>query len=362
MRIALVGHHVAPIAPPFAGGVESFTWYLARWLGEAGHDVVLFAPPGSEVPGVEVRELALSPPLSGASRNDVSMPAPEFMGAHHAYQQLMLELVADDDRFDLVHSNSLHYLPVAMAPLLPMPSLLTLHTPPTPWLESALRSRPGSIPWLSAVSHATARMWRDVAEIEDVVPNGVDLDVWHPGPGGPSAVWCGRMVPEKAPHLAIDAARRAGMPVRLAGPIVDGEYWEREIAHRLGDDATYAGHLGHAELARLVRRSRVALMTPSWEEPFGLAAAEAIASGTPVAAFARGGLRTVVAPAAGCLSTPGDVEALAVAIRQAAALPRDGVRAHAEAHLGLGVMGEGYEALYAWITSGRAAPLALRAP
>lgn len=360
MRLAIVGHHVAPIAPPFAGGVESFTFYLARWLGERGHDVVLFAPPGSEVPGVEVRALALAPALSRAARNDVSMPAPDFMGAHHAYQQLMLELCADEDRFDLVHSNSLHYLPVAMAPLLSVPSLLTLHTPPTPWLESALRTRPGQIPWLSAVSHATARMWGDVVAIEDVVPNGVDLDVWSPGPGGEAAVWCGRMVPEKAPHLAIDAARAAGVELRLAGPIVDGPYWEREIAHRLGEDATYAGHLGHAELARLMGRSCVALMTPSWEEPFGLAAAEAIASGTPVAAFAQGGLTSVVGPAAGCLATPGSVPALAHAIRRAAELPRAGVRAHAEAHLGLDVMGEGYEELYDAVVSRRTAPVALR--
>lgn len=360
MRIGLVGHHVAPIAPPFAGGVESFTYYLAEWLGARGHDVVLFAPPGSRVDGVEVRELALSPQLSTAARNDVSMPPTDFLNAHHAYQCLMLELCHDQDGFDLVHSNSLHYLPVAMAALLPTPSLVTLHTPPTPWLESALRARSGPVPRLSAVSHATARMWRDVVHVEDVVPNGVDLDVFSAGPGGEAAIWCGRMVPEKAPHLAIDAARLAGVALRLAGPIVDGEYWEREVAHRLGDDVTYLGHLGHAELARLVGRSRVALMTPSWEEPFGLAAAEAIASGTPVAAFAQGGLMTVVAPAAGCLATPGDVHALASAIGRAAALPRAGVRAHAEAGLGLDVMGEGYEALYDAILSGRSAPVALR--
>lgn len=345
MRLALIGHHVAPIAPPFSGGVESFTWYLARWLADRGHDVVLFAPPGSEVPGVEVRELALAPRLSTAARSDVSMPPDAFMAAHHAYQELMLELVEGADGFDLVHSHSLHYLPVAMAELLPMPSVLTLHTPPTPWLESALRA--GTALRLSAVSKATARLWSDVVDVPDIVPNGVDLEAWRPGPGGPDAVWCGRMVPEKAPHLAIDAARLAGLELRIAGPIIDAEYWEREIAHRLGDDVTYMGHLGHTELSALVRRSRVSVMTPAWEEPFGLAAAEAIACGTPVAAFARGGLRRIVAAEAGSLAAPGSVEDLARAIRAAAALPRAGVRSHAERHLGLHAMGRRYERLYA---------------
>ena len=360
MRLALIAHHVAPISPPFAGGVESFTWYLARWLGERGHDVVLFAPPGSTVPGVEVRELDLSPGLSTAARNDISMPPTVFMDAHHAYQRLLLELSDDEEEFDLVHSHSLHYLPVAMASMLPMPSMLTLHTPPTPWLESALRARRGPVPRLSAVSDATARMWADIATVEDVVPNGVDLDSWGFGRGGDGAVWCGRMVPEKAPHLAIDAARLAGLPLTIAGPIVDGGYWEREVAHRLGDDVTYAGHLGHIELAGLVRTSRVAVLTPAWEEPFGLAAAEAIASGTPVAAFARGGLGTVVGRAAGRLAAPGDVRALARAIIRACALPREGVRHYGEAHLGIDAMGERYEALYARVLDERRAPMALR--
>ncbi len=346
MRLAILGHHVAPISPPFAGGVESFTWYLCAWLARAGHEVVLFAPPESEVPGVEVRELELAPDFSGAARADVSMPPAAFMAAHHAYQRVMFELAEEHEPFDLIHSHSLHYLPVAMAPLLRRPTMLTLHTPPTPWLESALRARTGPVPKLTAVSQATARMWREVVEVEEVITNGVDLTAWSPGAGGPDAVWCGRMVPEKAPHLAIDAARKAGMALRLAGPIVDGEYWQREIAHRLGPDATYMGHLGHVELAALVRRSGVSILTPAWDEPFGLAAAEAIASGTPVAAFARGGLRTVVGPRAGRLARPGDVHDLARAITEARQLPRLGVRRHAERHLGLDVMGRRYEALY----------------
>jgi glycosyltransferase involved in cell wall biosynthesis len=277
------------------------------------------------------------------------MPPAAFMGAHHAYQRLMLELSAGV-RADVVHCHSLHYLPVAMASLVRAPMLLTLHTPPTPWLESALRSRAAAgaaaLPALSAVSHVTRSLWAPVIDVPDVVVNGVDLDAWRCGPGGDGAVWWGRIVPEKAPHLAIDAARAAGMPLRLAGPVVDRAYFEAEVAPRLGDDAVHLGHLDHAELAALVGRSAVALMTPSWEEPFGLAAAEAIACGTPVAAFGRGGLVDVIGPAAGRLAAPGDVASLVSAIRAAAALPREDVRAFAERHLGIETMGRDYEALY----------------
>jgi glycosyltransferase involved in cell wall biosynthesis len=360
MRIALIAHHVAPIAPPFAGGVESMTWYLSRWLAGRGHQVTLFAPPGSRVAGVDVQELELEPPLSRAARNDVAMPAPDFMGTHHAYQRLMLELAADGGGFDLVHSNSLHYLPVALAPLLDTPCLLTLHTPPTPWLESALRTPVSSGPRLSAVSAATARMWQPVVGVDHVVPNGVDLDAWPEGPGGTDAVWCGRMVPEKAPHLAIDAARACGMPLYLAGPIVDGAYFEREVAPRLGSDVHYAGHLAHRPLAALVGSSAVALATPDWDEPFGLSAAEAIATGTPVAAFDRGGLAEVIGRDGGRLAPPRDVGALAEAMAAACGMCRTKVRRHAVATLGIDAMGRGYEALYHRI-AGRTADVAAEA-
>ena len=354
LRIGLIAHHVAPISPPFAGGVESLTWYLARWLARRGHEVTLYAPPGSAVPGVTVRELELDPPLCTASRADVSMPPPAFMGAHHAYQQLMLELAASP-RCDVVHCHALHYLPVAMAPLLPVPMLLTLHTPPTPWLESALRSRAhAGAPHLSAVSGATRDLWEPVVRVDDVVVNGVDLGAWRVGRGGSGAAWWGRIVPEKAPHLAIDAARAAGMPLRLAGPIVDRAYYAAEVEPRLGPDAVHLGHLDHAELASLVGESAVALMTPEWEEPFGLVAAEAIAAGTPVAAFARGGLIDIVSPSSGRLARPGDVDALARAMVDAAQLDRNLVRADAELRLGIEAMGQGYEALYERIVPARA--------
>ncbi|WP_159502446.1 glycosyltransferase [Microbacterium sp. 18062] len=345
LRICLIASSRFPIAEPFAGGLEAHTHALARSLVARGHDVTVYAAPGSD-PALGVRALEVVPfaPTERA-RRDVSAPPDAWMREHHAYLALMLDLQrAGRRRFDVVHNNTLHHLPIAMAPALGMPMVTTLHTPPTPWLESAMRLGAGASTFV-AVSRSTATQWGDTVT-PLVIRNGVDVDRWTPGPGGDGAVWSGRLVPEKAPHLAIDAARAAGIPLVLVGPRHDEEYFAREVAPRLGGGVRYAGHLDSAELGALVGRSAVAVVTPRWEEPYGLVVAEAMACGTPVAAFARGGVVELVAPASGRTAPSDDVGGLARAIREAVALPRDAVRRHAERHLSLEGMVAGYEDLY----------------
>ncbi len=344
LRVALVAGTRYPVAEPFAGGMEAHTWLLARGLRQRGHDVTVFAGAGSDphVARLEVLDDGGFTP-STLARADVSMPPERFLREHHAYQRLMLRL-GRDPHFDVVHLNCLHHLPVAMAELLPRPPLLTLHTPPTPWLESALHG--GSVVEPVAVSRHTARQWEPVTGPVPVLHNGIDLDCWSPGPGGRYAVWTGRLVPEKGPHLAIEAARRAGVRLLLAGPAPDPAYLREQVLPRLGRTVRWVGHLGHRELRRLVGAAAVSVVTPCWDEPFGLVVAESLAAGTPVAAFDRGAVRELVTDESAVLAPAGDVDALAEAVGRAARLDRAAVRRHAEQTLDVRAMVAGYEALY----------------
>ncbi len=268
------------------------------------------------------------------------------MADHHAYLNLMMQLADPDSHYDIVHNHSLHHLPVVMAPMLAMPMITTLHTPPTPWLESALDTGGGAGNRFAAVSRHTADTWRHVAPDVTVVPNGVDFRRWPPGPGGDNLVWFGRITPEKAPHLAIAAARRADLPLVLAGPISDAGYFQHFIAPSLGDRIRYAGHLDHDELARLVGRSAAALVTPAWPEPYGLVVAEAMSCGTPVVAFACGGIPEIVSSRSGRLVPSDDVEAMADEIPAALKLSRIDVHRHAVAHCSAEAMVTAYLDLY----------------
>jgi glycosyltransferase involved in cell wall biosynthesis len=348
VRICVIASSRFPIAEPFAGGLEAWTHALVSQLHRRGHEVTLFAGPGSD-PSLPVTTLAVPHWVpSEHALADAHSPPVVFMHEHHAYLSLMLGLGRGDAAYDVIHNSSLHHLPVAMASALTTPMVTTLHTPPVPWLESAiaLTDRPGTF---VAVSEVTSRAWSAVVPTT-VIRNGVDTGTFRPGPGGGPAVWTGRMVREKAPHEAIDAARAAGIELVLAGPLSDPTYVAAEVLPRLGDGCTYAGHLHRAELAALLATASVAIVTPAWDEPYGLVAAEAMACGTPVAAYARGALPELVGTCAGKLCRPGDVAGLAAAIELALTCDRTKVRTHAEQHCSLERMVDDYERLYVAMT------------
>ena len=354
LRIAIVASSRYPIAQPFAGGLEAHVWHLTRALTLAGHEVTLFAGAGSDLPvdSDRLRGELFEP--SAAARSDVSMPQLEALQDHHAYLSLMLSFTNNPGDYDVIHNHSLHYLPVAMGPAVETPMVTTLHTPPTPWLESALTLAPGTR--CVAVSRHTAQSWSHVLGDIPVVHNGVQLDRWPAGPGGDDLVWFGRFVPEKGAHLAIEAAQRAGRRLRLAGPISDTRYFEQQIAPSLGGLVHYEGHLHQHDLARLVGSCGATLVTPVWDEPYGLVVAESLACGTPVACFARGGIPEIVGEHAGVLVPPGDIDALALAVDDALTLDRGLVRRRAEDHCSDIAMIDRYLDLYADLVAGR--PLA----
>ncbi|RMB76610.1 glycosyltransferase family 4 protein [Rhodococcus sp. SBT000017] len=346
LRIAVLASSSFPVAQPFAGGLEAHVYNLVRALTQRGHQVSLFAADGSSVDLdatlLPVRTLDLSP----ISIADVAI-TPTAIREHHAYLAVMLELAGTLSRsFDIVHNHSLHYLPLAMSATLSVPMVTTLHTPPFAWLESAVALAPSGANTFAAVSEFAASQWADVTAGTVVIRNGISLEEWPFGTGGDYVVWSGRVVPEKGLHLAIAAAKEAGRSLRIAGPLSNLEYFHEFVEPMLDENIRYVGHLDQPALAALVAGAEVALVSPVWSEPYGLVVAEALACGTPVAAFARGGIPEIVDASSGVLVAADDVHGLAAAIPAAAALRRPDVRARAEQVCSMDRMVDEYEALY----------------
>lgn len=341
MKIAVIAHLKYPIAQPFSGGLEMHTHFLACALQTRGHAVTLFASSGSQA---ACRVVPVCPP-TGSALDDASEALIDAQ-EHEAYTAIM-DAVADGD-FDLVHNNSLHSLPLLRAAELSVPMVTALHTPPFEPFVRGVKARAEEMTF-AVVSETLGAEWSPILRETLVIGNGIDLDAFAYQPkasGRPHAIWTGRLVPEKGPHLAIDAARAAGLPLVFAGPVSSAAYWTEEILPRLGPDVTYLGHLSHKELAQRVGEAHVAICTPRWEEPFGLVVAEAIACGTPVAAFARGAIPDILDGSCGALALADDVADLGRAIQVAVGLDRHACRRRAEHLFDANTMTDRYEALY----------------
>jgi glycosyltransferase involved in cell wall biosynthesis len=247
----------------------------------------------------------------------------------------------------VVHNNSLHRFPPRFAARHRIPMVTSLHVPPFDVLKRAVAD--GGAPWslFTTCSQRQLGAWFDDAEapFARVVPNGIDLADWPFRPEGDgTAVWMGRITPTKGTHLGAQAAKIAGIPLRIYGTIEDQGYFDTEIAPLLGEGVQYGGHLQGADLTDAIARASVLLFTPLWDEPFGLAAIEAMACGLPIAAIENGAIREVAGDVARYAGA--DAGELAVALREAIGIPRRAARERVERLFTLERMLEEYEGLY----------------
>jgi UDP-glucose:tetrahydrobiopterin glucosyltransferase len=235
--------------------------------------------------------------------------------------------------------------------MLELPVIHTLHLPPDATMGAALdqASRSANPPTIAAVSMTAAAGWRRLTRVDAVLSNGVPVNQipWS-DTGGGRLLFAGRFSPEKGAAHAIAIAREADVPIDLYGEPYDAEYARDEVDCHGGEpDITIHGGVPRTEIWKLMTRACAVLCPARWEEPFGMAAAEAQAAGTPVIAYDRGALAEVVRHGkTGFLVPPDDVVGAAQRVRQVAIISRADCRRHAEANLNLEAAITAHERLY----------------
>ncbi|WP_299649048.1 glycosyltransferase [uncultured Jannaschia sp.] len=358
MRIAVVAHVRHPIAPPFMGGMEAHSWHLADALARRGHEVTLFAS-GDSAAGAPAG-VAVHPVLE--EHYDRRFPWHDFHGTdilndHVDAGFARAAAALRDGGFDVIHNNSLHRFPPRLARAEQLPMVTSLHIPPFAVLRRAVHD--SAAPWsrFTVTSELQrGRWWPEGAPEEaSVLHNGIDLAQWPFVPEGDgSAIWIGRITPNKGTHLAVQAARIAGVPLTIYGAIEHLDYFQDEVAPWLGPEIRYGGHLSGRDLAATLGAASVLLFTPLWDEPFGLAAIEAMACGLPVAAIEMGAVREVIGPA-GAYAPRDDAPALARAVQDALTIPRGVGRNRVERLFTLERMIDGCERRYETVRKGLSA-------
>jgi glycosyltransferase involved in cell wall biosynthesis len=282
MRIAIVSTPFLSVPPRLYGGTELVVHELTEGLVELGHDVVLFAT-GDSHTAADLRSLysqAQWPPEMLTDLNHVSW----------AMQQ-----IADGGRFDIIHANSA--VALACARLLPStPLVYTLHHERDEQLSAFYRHCP-HVHYI-AISHDQLQREIPLDNI-DVIHHGLDPDEyeWATRARGDYVCFVGRFSRVKGPHTAIEAAERAGVPIRIAGEVhpPDEAWASAELRPRLVERrVSYLGSIGLDQKRPLLRDARALLLPIEWNEPFGLIIIEAMLSGCPVVAFARGSVPELV--------------------------------------------------------------------
>jgi glycosyltransferase involved in cell wall biosynthesis len=354
MRIGLLAPLIAPLRDPQIGGAQALVCDLAAALAGRGHEVEVVAATGSHIPGVTVVDSGVDSAeledttyrSDGGSRTDAR--------TDDAYRRALA--VARDRGYAVLHNHAFDAAPIRLAGGAATTVVHTLHLPPDPRIAAAVVEARSSrrAAAVACVSAAQARAWRRFTEVDEVLANGVPVDAiaWDGRPGD-SAVFAGRLSPEKGVDDAVRIALRSGFAVEVYGAAYDAGFAERCRARWHGHPSVrFCGAVSRGRLWRRLARA-LALIVPScWDEPFGLAAAEAQAAGTPVIGYRTGGLVEVVAEGrSGFLVDPGDVEAAAGALRRVAgAIARSDCREHAERHLDIADTAAAHERLYAeWL-------------
>jgi glycosyltransferase involved in cell wall biosynthesis len=269
--------HVGLIAPPWLrvpptgyGGIERVVASLRSGLRSAGHAVTLFSIEDAE----ELRK------RHGTTEIGDSV-------LEEAYVRLAYAAMHN---CDVVSDHTLRG-PAERRRQDRAPVVATMHGPLQGGFLSQYREMAAAGAHLVSVSAAQVH-GQDSVLVRARIPHGLALEEYPLGDGsGGFFLFIGRVHPHKAPHLAIEACRRAGRPIVLAGPIgglIEQEYFDAVVRPSLGREVEYVGEVSGAERLQLLREAE-ALIAPNWRhEPFGLMVIEALASGTPIVAFPFG--------------------------------------------------------------------------
>jgi glycosyltransferase involved in cell wall biosynthesis len=354
MRIA----HIAPpwiaIPPKNYGGTENVLFNLIEEQVAQGHDVTLFAPG-------DARTSAHLVSFFPQSLIDSGIPWQAHMKAfYHLYKSV--EYIKAH-AFDVVHGHLSSSADMYILPLMAdvaTPFVVTLHSRfpfdrVQPWTGDADRYY---MEWASkvpmvAISKRSSEEVPYKLNFIGVIHHGLPMKQFQPTVTQPEdyLVWLGRIVPEKGTHTAIEAAKKAGRRLVLAGTIDQHlaesvDYFEKMVKpHIDGKQITYIGPVNLMQKIDLLSRAYAMLNPINWEEPFGMVMIEAMAVGCPVITFPRGAAPEVVQHRkSGYLAH--DLQEMVQFIERIPELDRSAVRAYVERNFSVRVMVENYTRIY----------------
>jgi glycosyltransferase involved in cell wall biosynthesis len=282
LKIALIAPPFIAVPPADYGGTELFVAHLAEGLLEAGLEVIVYAN-GESTVKAERRWIY--------DRSEWPIKNPE-----HAWIRDLNHLswaVQDAAKdCDVIHVQS----PAALSfsRFSQRPTILTLHGPHDPKISDFYKFYPD----VHYVCISQDQSKQESMPRMRTVHHGIDLNQYQLVEHKQRYLsFIGRIAPLKGTHIAIDVAKRTGIPLKIAGDVqpLYREYFEKKIKPQI--DGKLVEYIGLADLKiknELLGNSMAMLFPIQWNEPFGLVMVEAMACGTPVLAMPGGSVPEVI--------------------------------------------------------------------
>jgi glycosyltransferase involved in cell wall biosynthesis len=338
LRIAQITSVSIAVPPSTHGGTERMVYQLTEGLVRRGHTVELFASGDSRV-SCPVHSVT---PTALLDRPDWSTYLEREYEAMNAFQ-----LFRQAERFDLIHAHWPCLAPY-FSPFMRTPTILTYHYIAPESLEFYETSFPRcrgvfvSHTQAAGLNRPHGRVIHNAVRGEDIpYGNGAEDRL----------ILVARMVPRKGIAEAIHIARHAGKPLLVIAPVMhnlaESPIYFRDVVEPLidGKEVRYIPALSNDLALQEVGRSRAFLFPLQWEEPFGLAVLEAMATGTPVITYRRGGMLELVEDGVTGFLVDNEDEMLA-AIREVGKIDRRRCRERILARFSIERMVKAYEQFY----------------
>ena len=353
LRIAQIVLPWIPLPPPGYAGTERVVYHLTEGLVKRGHQVTLFASGDSHT---SAKLEAIIPKAMGLQEDVKTTLGGSFYPLLHVAHCFEMA-----DQFDIIHSHT-QFLGLPFGAVTKIPSVHTFHrifefTNPD---EKDLVMHFGKK--LNFTSISNAQRIEGVNFVATVY-NGIDTTAYKPLDDGVKPTrdylfWAGRVIDKKGPEEVIKVGHHLKMNVVLAGEVTEVDYFEKKIRpHIDGVHVQLAQHENREHIIALYQNAKVAVVPTKWNEPFGLVPVEAMACGTPVVSYDRGGVAETIAEGTGFLVKEEEgVEGLVRRVKQILDLSPDQygtmcekARQHVLDHFSVDTMVDGYENVYAKI-------------
>ena len=283
MKIAQVAPLYESVPPKYYGGTERVVSYLTEALVSLGHHVTLYAS------GDSATSAKLRPICRSALRLDESS-----IDGHADHVLLAETVLQESGEFDIVHSH-IDYGAYPLLRRMDTPHVTTLHgrldIPNLQNLYREFNDQP-----LISISNRQ-RLPLSWANWQATVYHGIPEKLYSLNEkAGRYLAFLGRISPEKRVDDAIEVAKRAGIPLKIAAKVdkTDREYFEAIVKPLLHKGVEFIGEISELEKREFLGNAMALLFMIDWPEPFGLAMIESLACGTPVIARRRGSVPEIV--------------------------------------------------------------------